>query len=101
MDPTHVYLIKTSKAYKLYGTEEIHERHRHRYEVNNDYRDALTANGMKLIWSLTGRTYCRDDRDSGTSLVCRNTGTSGIKVQTEQTTSVIPWLRRSSFKISG
>ena len=41
-------LDKTSTAYKLYGTEEIHERHRHRYEVNNDYRDALTANGMKL-----------------------------------------------------
>ena len=41
-------LDKTSTAYKLYGTEEIHERHRHRYEVNNDYRDALTANGMIL-----------------------------------------------------
>ena len=29
-------LDKTSKAYELYGSEEIHERHRHRYEVNND-----------------------------------------------------------------
>ncbi len=35
-------LDKTSKAYELYGTDEISERHRHRYEVNNDYRDALT-----------------------------------------------------------
>ncbi|MDO5590138.1 MAG: CTP synthase [Lachnospiraceae bacterium] len=41
-------LDKTSTAYSLYGSEEIHERHRHRYEVNNDYRDVLTANGMKL-----------------------------------------------------
>ncbi len=41
-------LDKTSKAYALYGGEEIHERHRHRYEVNNDYRDALTEHGMKL-----------------------------------------------------
>lgn len=41
-------LNKESKAYKLYGKEEIHERHRHRYEVNNDYRDALTQNGMLL-----------------------------------------------------
>ena len=32
----------------LYGTETIHERHRHRYEVNNDYRAILTENGMKL-----------------------------------------------------
>ena len=37
-----------SLAYKLYGEELIHERHRHRYEVNNDYREALTSKGMKL-----------------------------------------------------
>ena len=41
-------LDKESKAYKLYGTEEISERHRHRYEVNNDYRDVLEKNGMML-----------------------------------------------------
>ena len=41
-------LDKESKAYKLYGTELINERHRHRYEVNNDYRRNLTENGMKL-----------------------------------------------------
>ena len=42
-------LNKDSKAYKLYGSEEIQERHRHRYEVNNDYRDVLTQNGMLEI----------------------------------------------------
>ena len=41
-------LDKDSKAYQLYGTDQISERHRHRYEVNNDYRDALTEHGMKL-----------------------------------------------------
>lgn len=41
-------LDEDSKAYKLYGTKEIRERHRHRYEVNNDYREALVKNGMKL-----------------------------------------------------
>ncbi|MGN0132376.1 MAG: CTP synthase [Lachnospiraceae bacterium] len=41
-------LDKNSKAYTLYGQETIHERHRHRYEVNNDYRAALTEKGMKL-----------------------------------------------------
>ena len=30
-------LDKDSKAYEVYGTTEISERHRHRYEVNNDY----------------------------------------------------------------
>ena len=41
-------LDKTSKAYEVYGEETIHERHRHRYEVNNDYRNVLVENGMKL-----------------------------------------------------
>ncbi|MCI7789277.1 MAG: CTP synthase [Lachnospiraceae bacterium] len=41
-------LDKNSKAYKLYGEETIHERHRHRYEVNNDYRMPLADNGMLL-----------------------------------------------------
>ena len=41
-------LDKSSKAYELYGAETIHERHRHRYEVNNDYRGELTGHGMKL-----------------------------------------------------
>ncbi len=41
-------LDKTSKAYEVYGEETIHERHRHRYEVNNDYRNVLTEHGVKL-----------------------------------------------------
>ena len=41
-------LDKTSKAYALYGESTIHERHRHRYEVNNDYRAVLTEKGMRL-----------------------------------------------------
>lgn len=35
-------------ARKLYGEELISERHRHRYEVNNDYREAFTDHGMVL-----------------------------------------------------
>lgn len=41
-------LDKTSKAYALYAAEIIQERHRHRYEVNNDFRMALTEKGLKL-----------------------------------------------------
>ncbi|MCD8155997.1 MAG: CTP synthase [Clostridiales bacterium] len=41
-------LDKNSKAYTVYGTETIHERHRHRYEVNNDYRAILTEHGLNL-----------------------------------------------------
>ncbi|MBU74720.1 MAG: CTP synthetase [Rhodospirillaceae bacterium] len=35
-------------AHQLYDSEEISERHRHRYEVNIAYRDTLEAAGMKL-----------------------------------------------------
>ncbi len=38
----------SSRAYEVYGTEQIAERHRHRYEVNNDFRTTLTEHGMKL-----------------------------------------------------
>ncbi len=41
-------LKKESKAYQMYGANKIFERHRHRYEVNNDYRGILEENGMML-----------------------------------------------------
>ena len=37
---------KGTKAHKIYGTERISERHRHRLEVNNKYRDLLERQGM-------------------------------------------------------
>ena len=39
-------LAPDTKAAQAYGALEISERHRHRYEVNNDYRDQLTQAGM-------------------------------------------------------
>lgn len=41
-------VAKGTKLYECYQAEEIAERHRHRYEFNNDYRDALTACGLVL-----------------------------------------------------
>ena len=35
-----------SKSYELYGASMIYERHRHRYEVNNDYRNDLLSGGL-------------------------------------------------------
>jgi len=37
-----------SLALKLYGRKKISERHRHRYEFNNDYAERLTQKGMAL-----------------------------------------------------
>lgn len=39
-------LKKGSKAEKAYGTERISERHRHRYEVNNEYIDRIAEKGL-------------------------------------------------------
>jgi CTP synthase len=41
-------LTPGSKAAAVYGTEVIYERHRHRFEVNNRYRQTLEAAGMLL-----------------------------------------------------
>ena len=39
-------LKKGSKAYKAYGKEKISERHRHRYEVNNEYLKQIEDAGL-------------------------------------------------------
>jgi CTP synthase len=41
-------LAEHSLAFRLYGKRKISERHRHRYEVNNAYRDRLTQHGLIL-----------------------------------------------------
>jgi CTP synthase len=41
-------LLPGSRAHEAYGDEVIYERHRHRFEVNNEYRDALERSGMVL-----------------------------------------------------
>lgn len=41
-------LDPSSKAAALYGSTQIADRHRHRYEVNNDYRKLLCDHGMML-----------------------------------------------------
>jgi CTP synthase len=41
-------LRQNSRAHQAYGVTEISERHRHRYEVNNAYRDLLAEKGMRF-----------------------------------------------------
>ena len=41
-------LEKGTRAYEAYGRGEVQERHRHRYEVNNAYREQLTKHGLVL-----------------------------------------------------
>ena len=41
-------IAKGTQMYRCYGTEEISERHRHRYEFNNLYRETLAEGGLVI-----------------------------------------------------
>jgi CTP synthase len=43
-----VELIEGTRAQEAYGEQVVHERHRHRYEVNNHYRPALVDGGLAV-----------------------------------------------------
>lgn len=47
-------LDQKSFTAKAYGKKKIRERHRHRYEFNNDFRDSLTKAGMRLAGTTPG-----------------------------------------------
>jgi len=50
-------LKQGSFAYKAYGTTEISERHRHRFEFNREFEGALTAEGLKITGETRDGTY--------------------------------------------
>ena len=41
-------LVEGTKAYEAYQDEVVYERHRHRYEFNNTYRDTLSKAGLVI-----------------------------------------------------
>ncbi len=48
-------IAKDTLAYRIYGREEISERHRHRYEFNNTYRDKLERMGLVVSGVYPGK----------------------------------------------
>jgi CTP synthase len=51
------HLEAGSEAEKAYGTTEISERHRHRYEFNREYEETLTAAGLRITGNSPDGTY--------------------------------------------
>jgi CTP synthase len=49
-----VELVEGTRAHETYGEPVIHERHRHRYEVNNHYRPALVDAGLVVSGTFQG-----------------------------------------------
>lgn len=51
--------LKTkSKAHQAYGKAHISERHRHRYEFNNIYKEAMEQAGFNIVGTLKGESLC-------------------------------------------
>ena len=50
-------LQEDSLAYKAYGSSEISERHRHRYEFNREYEALLTGGGLQITGTTPDATY--------------------------------------------
>lgn len=51
-----IIVEKGTKAYEIYGKDEIYERHRHRYEVNPSYIEKLVEAGLTISgWSKEGK----------------------------------------------
>jgi CTP synthase len=44
-------------AHKAYGADEISERHRHRFEFNREFEQALTSKGLKITGETPNGTY--------------------------------------------
>jgi CTP synthase len=50
-------LQPNSVAFAAYGTNEISERHRHRYEFNREYEALLTGAGLRITGTTPDATY--------------------------------------------
>ncbi len=64
-------LTPGSHAAAAYGASEISERHRHRYEVNNDYREALDRPRHAALGRVARRPAGRDDRAAAAPVLRR------------------------------
>jgi CTP synthase len=50
------HLLKNSRAAQVYKTDVVMERHRHRYEINNEYRDILSEAGLVISGTSPDRS---------------------------------------------
>ena len=66
---TFVYVAEGSRASRLYGEGIIQERHRHRYEVNNAYRDRLNKAGLVIAGTYTPARPSGHESRAGGDLV--------------------------------
>ena len=88
-------LEPNSHAARAYGTTEISERHRHRYEFNREYEAVLTGAGMRLTGSTPDGTYVEIVEIPGSSIFSGLPVPSGIQVKAAGTASAVQQLHQS------
>jgi len=66
-------LLDGTKIRKIYGSEFISERHRHRYEVNDNYVDKLVSGGLTISGKSPGENLCEviEIRDHPWFIACQ------------------------------
>jgi CTP synthase len=66
-------LLKGTKAQKAYGEDKITERHRHRYEFNNEFKERLESKGLIFsgIWPETGLAEIVEIKDHPFMVGCQ------------------------------
>ena len=87
-------LAPDSLAFKLYGEEIIHERHRHRYEFNCLYDKALTDAGLRIVGPVARRQVRRDRRTARTPVVRGGAVPPRVQVEAAPPASAVRWIRR-------
>ena len=85
-------LKEGSLAGRAYGETKIMERHRHRYEFNNAYREQLDAGGPGDQRHLPQRRAGGDRRTQGPSLVPGLPVPPGIQIPAHETPPPVPGL---------
>jgi CTP synthase len=76
----HAHLASGTRIADIYGDTDISERHRHRYEVNIDYRDTLEKAGLGRVGFVARWGFARDDRVCRPPLVYRCSVPPGTEV---------------------
>ena len=89
-----VELVEGSRAYESYGEPVVHERHRHRYEVNNELRQRLVDGGSGRLRNVPGRPPRRDRRAPGAPVVRREPVPPGVQVAPDAGSAALPRVRR-------
>ena len=94
-------LTPGSLAHHLYGRDVIEERHRHRYEFNNQYREQLAASGLDLSGVSIDGKLVEVVEISDSSLVLRLPVPPGIYLFTARRPPVVHRFYRGSQGLPG